>query len=139
MKINTYTKKLLITYSVLGISAVLLSLLGLIWSNWLIIACVSVGVFFGFFNYYFLINSTNKLGGTNTTRTTAIFMAQYGGRFVLQALGLATSVLIIYFTRDVAATSTKVYFNILGTGIGYLLPAIVTAMVNPDASSKEKK
>jgi len=139
MKINTYTKKLFITYIVLGISAVVLSLIGLIWSNWVIIPCVAIGVFFGFFNYYFLINSTNKLSGTNTARTTAIFMAQYGGRFILQALGLAASVLIIYFTRDAAVTSTKVYFNILGTGIGYILPAIVTALVNPNSAIKEKK
>jgi hypothetical protein len=130
METKAYTKKLFITYLVFGIAAIIISTVGLIWSNWEIIACVSVGVIFGIVNYYFLISSSYKLSGDNKSSMIA-FMSGYGIRFILQIVGLGISVLIIYLTMD-NAENTYRYFNILGTGIGFILPAFVSSIVNPD-------
>lgn len=137
MQTKTYTKKLFITYLVFGVAAIIISTVGLIWSNWEIIACVFVGILFGIVNYYFLISSSYKLSGDNRSSMIS-FMSGYGIRFILQIVGLGISVLIIYLTRD-NSENTYRYFNILGTGVGFILPAIVSSMVNPDKYKKEEE
>ncbi|MFA6796602.1 MAG: hypothetical protein WCR63_03415 [Bacilli bacterium] len=137
MDTKAYTKRLFITYTVFGILAICMSTIGLIWSNWEILACVSVGIGFGIVNYYFLISFSYRVSGDNKS-SLASFMSGYGLRFLLQIIGLGVSVLIIFLTKE-ESDSTYRYFNILGTGIGFILPAIVSAIINPDKFKKKEE
>lgn len=137
MNKKAYTNKLYITYLVFGFIAIAISTVGLIWSNWEIIACVSVGIIFGLVNYFFLISFSYKVSG-NDKGSMGAFMSGYGLRFLIQIIGLAVSVLIIYLTREETDTTYR-YFNILGTGVGFILPAIVSSIVNPDKYKQEEE
>ncbi|MDD4532257.1 MAG: hypothetical protein PHW22_02360 [Bacilli bacterium] len=137
METKGYTKRLFITYIVLGIVAIAISTIGLIWSNWEIIACVSIGILIGIINYYFLIFFSNKVSGNDKGSLTS-FMSGYGLRFLLQVIGLGLSVLLIYLTRGNSVNTFR-YFNILGTGVGYVLPAIVSSIVKQEKIEKKEE
>lgn len=95
MKTMSRKTKTILTYWVIVLILLLFSLIGLIFKEWVVLAGMFICGVFGFINLLLLLASENfvTVDGVKASFASFIFL-----RYLMMAIGILLSALLIYFT-----------------------------------------
>lgn len=120
--------KLILIHIITCFIMILLSFFCLIFSNWEIVVCVSIGSLTAIAYFLSLLKGASSINPQSSEKGWGVFLLFTILRFVLVIIGVGVSYLIIYFTGD----NKMRYLNVLTSLLPLLSVNIILMICRKD-------
>ncbi len=124
----SYIKKIVLTNIIVCLFLILLSCIGLIFNEWVLILCVSICSIVSCINQFLLVKSEDL----TTPETNGVYFIIFTfARYFLMVIGFVLSAVIVYFTMPDVINKTR-YIMVAIAGIPYIINPFILAIIKKE-------